>query len=130
MSGRGSIGHKTFKEGETKMSTTTLPRMRDAAREISRAQPAKFGQSLRRRAVSGMNPFESDPVANDALSRLRAALRAAGYHELTQLEADLADGVVTLRGNVPTYFLKQLAQEVARTQPGVRRVINTVTVGH
>jgi hypothetical protein len=31
--------------------------------------------------------------------------------------------------NRATYYLKQLAQEVARTQPGVRRVINTIIVG-
>ena len=111
------------------MSTTTRPRVCDVAPEFNRGQPVTSSQPLHRGIVSGMPAFESERVANNALKSIRAALRATEYGELNQLEVDMEDGVVTLFGNVPTYYLKQLAQEVARNQLAVRRVINTVIVG-
>ncbi len=110
------------------MLNTMLPPVCDVAPEVNRAQPMTFSQSLHRRIVSEMPPFELEPVFNNTLTSIRAALRGTGYNELNQLEVDLEDGVVTLLGNVPTYFLNQLAQEVARNQPGVRRVINSIIV--
>ncbi len=110
------------------MLNSMLSPVCDVALEINRAQSVTFSQSLHRRIVSEMPPFESERVARDALKSIRTALRATGYNEMTQLEVEIEDGVVTLFGSVSTYYLKQLAQEMARTQSGVRRVINTVIV--
>jgi osmotically-inducible protein OsmY len=38
------------------------------------------------------------------------------------------DGVLTLRGKLPSFYLKQLAQEAVREVHRVRRVINEIEV--
>ncbi len=73
------------------------------------------------------NPFEAlfDEIAEIA----RAALRQSAYMELRELSCDFNGGVLTLRGCVPTYYLKQLAQEAVADVPGVIEVDNGVEVG-
>ena len=46
---------------------------------------------------------------------LRLALRRGGHSELRRVEICLDDkGIVILKGRVPSFYLKQLAQEIAR----------------
>jgi osmotically-inducible protein OsmY len=56
------------------------------------------------------------------------ALRASGYGLLTKLLCETAAGVVTISGSVPSYFLKQLAQEIILRLAHVREVRNQVQV--
>jgi len=55
-------------------------------------------------------------------------LRAQSYRELRSLTVDYSDGVVTLRGEVTTYYYKQIAQESVRRIAGVIKTINLVDV--
>jgi hypothetical protein len=41
-----------------------------------------------------------------------AALRRSSYHAVHHLVCDCDGGVITLRGRVPSFFLKQVAQNV------------------
>lgn len=59
---------------------------------------------------------------------VRRSFAALHYPELNQIACEAKQGQVTLRGNVRSYYLKQMAQEVARRIPGVRRVTNDVQV--
>jgi len=55
-------------------------------------------------------------------------LRATGYLPLRDLEIFAAEGFVTLRGRVPSYYLKQVAQAAVLALPGVDAVRNELDV--
>lgn len=50
--------------------------------------------------------------ANDAQLAIdvRDRFRKSGYSALAQLSCEVSNGMITLRGTVATYYLKQLAQ--------------------
>ena len=58
----------------------------------------------------------------------QAALRRSSYFELRNVSCDYSGGILTLRGHVPTYHLKQLAQASVAEVPGVVEVHNRVEV--
>jgi hypothetical protein len=72
------------------------------------------------------NPF--DALFNEISQIARGVLRQSAYMELRELSCDFNGGVLTLRGRVPTYYLKQLAQEAVADVPGVITVQNGVEV--
>ena len=55
-------------------------------------------------------------------------LRDSGYLALREVACIAHDDEVHLHGRLPSYFLKQLAQEIAAGVAGVRRVINRIDV--
>ena len=55
-------------------------------------------------------------------------LRRSGYLALRHVACIARDDVVYLDGRLPSYFLKQVAQEIAARVEGVRRVINRIDV--
>jgi hypothetical protein len=46
------------------------------------------------------------------LAAARNKLRASGYLLLGTVICEVVDGIITVRGSVPTFYLKQVAQEV------------------
>ena len=58
-------------------------------------------------------------------------LSTSGYAELKRVrcEFELHGHLLTLRGRVSSYYLKQLAQEVVRMLDGVDQVVNLIEVG-
>jgi osmotically-inducible protein OsmY len=55
-------------------------------------------------------------------------LRQSSYFELRDVSCDFSGGILTLRGRVPSYHLKQLAQASVASVPGVVEVHNHVEV--
>jgi osmotically-inducible protein OsmY len=55
-------------------------------------------------------------------------LRTSPYLALRDIGCSYRDGVLTLRGCVATYYLKQLAQTLVGDLEGVRAVINRIEV--
>jgi osmotically-inducible protein OsmY len=55
-------------------------------------------------------------------------LRATGYFKLRDLSVIATDGCVILRGHVPSYYLKQVAQSAVRELSGVIEVRNELVV--
>jgi hypothetical protein len=55
-------------------------------------------------------------------------LRRSNYGALRNISCLASDGVLTLRGSLPTYYLKQMAQEIASRVEGVRHVVNRIEV--
>jgi osmotically-inducible protein OsmY len=60
--------------------------------------------------------------------RIKRALNATGYGSLRAVEITVRARVVHLEGRVPSYFLKQLAQETALAAPGEHQVRNDLEV--
>jgi hypothetical protein len=61
-------------------------------------------------------------------AQVRAALRAAGYPALADLDCRLVNGSIVLSGTVPTYYLKQVAQTVVLRLGATLRLDNCVLV--
>ena len=56
-------------------------------------------------------------------------LRSNPYLALKNVSCDYCEGVLTLRGCLPTYYLKQMAQETVARIEGVVHVANEIDVG-
>ena len=69
-----------------------------------------------------------DPQASLQIEAERA-LHCGPYPALKKLSCDYQGGVLVLRGCLPTYYLKQIAQEVVSHQvDGVGRLENRIQV--
>lgn len=55
-------------------------------------------------------------------------LRGSPYLALRNVGCAYSDGLLTLRGCLPTYYLKQMAQEVIVGVEGVRAIANEIEV--
>lgn len=55
-------------------------------------------------------------------------LRHNSYLALKNVQCDFHEGVLTLKGCLPTYYLKQMAQAVVGRIEGVRRIVNEIEV--
>lgn len=67
-------------------------------------------------------------VASRILETVKRRLQESPYGFQRRVDAAYEDGVLTLRGRVPTFFLKQTAQALVAKVDGVRQVINLVDV--
>lgn len=71
-----------------------------------------------------------ETTARDPLSRcVKRSLEESGYPELRNLEVTQGHHQILLQGKVRTYFLKQLAQSLVLSLPGVAAVENQIEVG-
>lgn len=64
------------------------------------------------------------PVQEMAESRLRQN----GWLMVRELSCQFRDGVLILRGRLPTDYLKQLAQTAVADLQGVRQIVNEIDV--
>lgn len=60
--------------------------------------------------------------------RANSALVKSPYSALNRITCDIDRGTAALSGEVPSYHLKQIAQEVVRTIDGVEAVSNRIVV--
>jgi osmotically-inducible protein OsmY len=67
-------------------------------------------------------------VAHSLVVQAQALLRASSYRSLGAIVCDYYRGALRLRGNVPSYYLKQIAQSLVLALPGVDRLHNELTV--
>ncbi len=76
------------------------------------------------------NPGRSPQLLTDRvlLERVQAALQHSPYLPLRNLKCYIHERVVILRGKVPTYYCKQLAQTLTAEIPGVDEVNNQIEV--
>jgi len=61
-------------------------------------------------------------------SLVHARFQRSPYLPLRNINCSLRDGVLLLRGRVPTYYLKQMAQTIGTSAEGVREVVNELGV--
>ncbi|MEN6449521.1 MAG: BON domain-containing protein [Thermoguttaceae bacterium] len=77
-------------------------------------------------ALDRPNPFAA--LFEEITEIAQAALRRSAYFELREVTCDFRGGVLTLRGRLPSYHLKQVAQTAVAGVPGVVEVDNRVEV--
>jgi hypothetical protein len=70
--------------------------------------------------------YPAHPLTIERAARKRLA--RTGYRTLRTVECSFRDGRMVLRGEVPSYYHKQLAQESIRNAPHVTQIINDIEV--
>jgi osmotically-inducible protein OsmY len=64
----------------------------------------------------------------DISQRIKSAFELRGYSAIKTLLFNVEQGVVTVRGRLPSFYLCQVAIECVKHVPGVVRVINQIEV--
>ena len=64
----------------------------------------------------------------DPAEMAESHLRSNSYLALKNISCEFREGVLILKGNVPTYYLKQVAQAVVAPTVGVERILNEIEV--
>jgi hypothetical protein len=75
-----------------------------------------------------LSPTEQETLQASTKDLAERCLRSNPYLALKSVSCDYLDGVLFLRGRLPTYYLKQLAQEVVGGLEGVERIDNQIQV--
>jgi osmotically-inducible protein OsmY len=73
--------------------------------------------------ISRVRPH--DRSIREAVNRV---LRETGYVPFRKIQCDVSDGVVELTGNVPSFYVKQLAQTAVLRVEQIRGVKNLLHV--
>ncbi len=60
--------------------------------------------------------------------RVQLFLAQTQRNEMRELEVEAEDGIVILRGKVPTFYARQVAVHSSRRVAGVMRVVDELTV--
>src|SRR5579862_3261447 len=98
------------------------PRLRGHAREVLNKEVGVV-ESV------AAPPERAHIPENDLSQVVRRALYETGYAPLFNVECFSQGTTVILRGQVPTYYLKQVAQSVAVCHCGTTQVENRIEVG-
>ena len=77
-----------------------------------------------RMGASGCSGPRPMGIAELAESRLRSN----PYLALKNVSCEYQEGVLILRGCLPTYYLKQVAQEAVASVAGVQHILNQIEV--
>jgi hypothetical protein len=70
----------------------------------------------------------STDTAPSVSERARSLLQETPYGALRAVSCEWREGWLILRGRLPSYFLKQMAQAAVGGLPGVERVVNNIEV--
>ena len=74
-------------------------------------------------------PFSpSPPLHEQIVDWAESCLRHNPYLALKNVQCDFHEGVLTLRGCLPTYYLKQMAQSAIGPVSGIHRIVNEIEV--
>ncbi len=66
--------------------------------------------------------------ARGVMEAAKDRLRKTSYQALSTLSCEYDQGVLVLRGQLPSFYQKQLAQEVVAHVAGVAQVVNQTEV--
>ena len=79
--------------------------------------------------LANAEPATSSQTPQPGLLELaEGCLRRNPYRTLKNVACDCRDGVLVLRGCLPSYYLKQVAQEVVARLEGVQAIDNQIQV--
>jgi hypothetical protein len=75
-------------------------------------------------------PLKRNSMQKDKaiLAEARTRFHRSPYHELHGINCDFREGVLILRGRVPSYFIKQVAQSAVFSIEGIGEIDNRLEV--
>ena len=68
------------------------------------------------------------PASTGIVEGAETCLRCNPYLALKNVSCEYEQGVLTLRGCLPSYYLKQMAQTAVARLPGVDLIVNEIEV--
>jgi osmotically-inducible protein OsmY len=80
------------------------------------------------RDLKPVNIMNTAAIKTPLFDRLHAALTTSPYVPSRQVQIEASDGRVVLKGNVRSFFQKQMAQEAIRRIDGVQAIDNLLEV--
>jgi len=80
----------------------------------------------REMAFPEFQPYSKE--TSEIAERAENHLRRNGYFALKNISCEYSEGVLTLTGWLPTYYLKQVAQTTVACLEGVERIENRIEV--
>jgi osmotically-inducible protein OsmY len=86
------------------------------------------GSSVLASSPAQAPPVLATPVVSPIVQAVERRLRESSYYYLRSIRCFYEAGVVTLRGRVPTFYLKQTVQSIVEKIDGVEQVVNLVDV--
>ena len=78
--------------------------------------------------VQPSSPTRPAPLLSTGVSALQRQFRASAYWSIRQLVCEIDREQIVLRGTVPTYYLKQVAQTLALKAIGIERLHSDIEV--
>jgi len=69
-------------------------------------------------------------LASSVLDRVQRVLAESSYSYLRRVSCAYDDGVLTLRGRMPTFYMKQTLQVLVAKVEGVKQIVNLVEVAN
>lgn len=82
-------------------------------------------------AAATETPLSGDRDAarrTELTERVRDRLRQSGHYAMRTVTCDDEEGTLVLNGRLPSFYYKQLAQEVVLNVEGVTRLVNRIEV--
>jgi len=99
------------------------------ALSVYQVGPVRLGLScLPQNPSVSLGQILSNQESDSVVQTITECLRAQTYPGMRSLSVDYSDGVITLRGEVTTYYHKQVAQESVRRIAGIVAIVNLVDV--
>jgi osmotically-inducible protein OsmY len=74
------------------------------------------------------NDSPACPALQEVLARAESRLRCNSYLALKNVTCEAREGALVLRGCLPSYYLKQMAQTAVAQVQGARRIVNEIEV--
>ena len=59
---------------------------------------------------------------------VRNRLNESAYPSIKHIDCQFDDGILVLRGRLPSFFMKQVAQETIADLDGIKEIVNCVEV--
>ena len=78
--------------------------------------------------VSHAAPSPRSIADEHAATRARAELRSSSYPELRGLDCSFAAGVLTVRGRLPSFYLKQIVWSLVGELSGISEFVDRIDV--
>lgn len=110
--------------------TGTVPTAadRDRAGEVATQAVAPYAQVANEVTVEGRDAKTADDLDSGLSTRLENLVDQDKSLQKTDIDFDVKNGVVTIKGNVQSAAQKTHVEQLAKSQPGVKEVVNSLEV--
>jgi len=90
--------------------------------------PARWPSGAASPLVSRLRQERQDGTAVRIQQQAQSCLESSGYAPLRVLRCRIDNGTLVIYGEVQSYYLKQVAQELVRRLKPIRPIVNEITV--
>lgn len=101
---------------------------RDRAGEVATQAVAPYVQVANEVTIEGRDAKTADDLDSGLSTRLENLVDQDKSLSKTDIDFDVKNGVVTIKGNVQTAAQKTQVEQLAKSQPGVKEVVNSLEV--